>query len=123
MKEPKPESDLPDPERLSDYADHLVVFTDPTIPGKVKSKFGMSECDVLAYVYLPDQKAWKNLGETPIFWKSVGFQIAEAAPDSIGGVLTQGTGRNEREWNITPAGKAADKKLLAAFDKDHAEPF
>lgn len=122
VKQPKDEKDLPDPERLADYKNHLVVFTDGK-PGTVKSVHGMSEVDVLAYVYLPATKAWKNLGETPIFWKSVAFQINEAMPDSIGGVLVQGTTRNDREWNLLPASKAADKKLLDAFDKEKAEPF
>ena len=122
----KPNAKLPDPERLSDYPDHLVVFTDAK-PGAVKSQYGTSECDCLVYVYLKD--AWKALGETPIFWKTVGKQIMEAIGDepneSFGGYLRQGSERNEREWNVAPVPASAktDTKVLAGFDKDHSEPF
>lgn len=121
-----PSKDLPDPERLSDYPDHLVVFIDAK-PGTVKSQYGTSECDCLVYVYVNDN--WKSLGETPIFWKTVGKQIMEAIGDepteSFGGYLRQGSERNEREWNVAPvpAAAKADAKVLASFDKEHAEAF
>jgi len=121
-----PSKTLPDPERLSDYGDHLVVFTSAK-PGAVTSQFGTSVVDCLVYVYVKD--AWKALGETPIFWKTVGTQILEAIGDepneSIGGYLKQGSDRNEREWMISPvpASAKADQKALATFDKEHADSF
>jgi hypothetical protein len=125
MKAPKPEKDLPAPERLSDYVDHLVVFSDATFPSTRTSPNGDAQCDCLAYVYLDDKKQWKALGETPIWWKGVAFQVREAGCESgeeLGGVLVQGTGRNPREWNVGAA-NAAQLKILAKFEKDNAEPF
>lgn len=119
-----PSKNLPDPERLSDYADHLVVFTDYKI-GKVKGQFGTSQCDCLVYVYLKDN--WKALGETPIFWSTVGQQIAEALAEepneTFGGYLVQGTDRNEKEWALKPVTAKADAAILAKFDKEHADAF
>jgi hypothetical protein len=118
----QPNQKLPEPEKLADYKDHLVVFADAK-PGAVKSIHGTSEVDCLAYVYLKGH--WKSLGETPIWWKSVGFQILDADGEPIGGILTQGTDRNDREWCLVTV-KSADKENVAAlksWDKEYAESF
>jgi hypothetical protein len=122
MKQPK--KDLPEMEKLGDYDGHLVVFSGAREGVVEGTKFGdRNVVYALAYVYLNDQ--WKSLGETPIFWRTVCKQVLDAAPDEIGGTLTQGTDRNDREWFLAPvpASNKGDTKALAAWDKDHAAAF
>lgn len=120
----QPGTDLPDlGEKLSEYADHLVVFAGAH-PGERDTSFGKrNTVEALVYVFLDG--AWKNIGETPVFFRTVQKQINEAGDEPIGGVLIQGTDRNDREWYLAPVPKS-DKKLtkaLADWDADKAEPF
>lgn len=120
----QPSADLPDlGEKLSEYADHLVVFSDAH-PGERDTSFGKRPTmETLCYVFLDG--VWKNLGETPVFFRTVNKQITEAGDEPIGGVLIQGTDRNDREWYLAPVPRT-DKVLTAAlkgWDKDKAEAF
>jgi hypothetical protein len=127
MKSPK--KDLPALERLSEYEGHLCVFAGASF-GKVKSQYGTSECDCLVWVYNKSQ--WKPLGETPIFWQTVGKQILEEiGPDSdtpdesMGGYLRKGghpTRSGDFFW-IEDAQDKPDLDALKAWNKEYSDSF
>jgi hypothetical protein len=118
-----PDKELPPQERLADYADHYVVFSDPK-PDNIDTKFGNQDIiRCLAYVFIDGH--WKSLGDTPIFWVTVSKQIMEDPDDPLGGKLVKGTDRNANEWAVVPV-PTSDKPGTAAlkgWSKEKAEAF
>lgn len=117
--------------KLGDYAGKLVVF-DNAVEAKDESSFGKRDTvHATLWVFDPDQTieeegieekvtrlpdGWVSLGETIVWFQTVGKQIMEALPDQLGGMLTKGTARNANEWAIVPV-PAKAKNLVAALAK------
>jgi hypothetical protein len=127
MKNPK--KDLPALEKFSEYEDHLAVFAAAKV-GEVKSQYGTSECDCLIWVY--SKGAWKALGETPIFWQTVGKQVleeigpdSETPDESLGAFLRKGghPQRNGDFFWLEMAQDKADLTLLKEWNKEYADSF
>lgn len=120
----QPDSELPEiGEKLGEYADHLMVFASAKA-GTRDTSFGKRDTiECLAYAFVDG--AWKALGETPIFWATVKKQVAEAGEEPIGGVLIQGTERNDREWFLAPVPKSdkAFTQALKDWDKNMGGDF
>jgi hypothetical protein len=124
-----PNKELPPLEKLSEYEGHLCVFADVR-PGETKSQYGMSECNCLVWVY--NKSAWKALGDTPIFWQTVGRELMnEIGPESdtptetIGAFLRKG-GHPQRNGDFFWLDAAQDKPdldLLKAWNKEYGESF
>lgn len=116
--------------KLSDYSGQLVVFAKGWEEATRGTKYGQrNTIDVHLYAYDTARKGFVDVGQVSVFFATVQKRLIEEGPDDdIGGVLTQGTDRNSREWDITPP-SAAQVKLLDKFDPDNAltpeneEPF
>jgi hypothetical protein len=119
-----PGKELPPQEKFTDYADHLFVFNggkSDTMDTKFEKDSPCVKC--LVYVLL-DTGTWKNLGETPVFQKTLMHRIMEdGGGGPIGGRLTKGTDRNPNEWDLVAATSAKDRKALEEWEKNHDDDF
>jgi hypothetical protein len=117
------QTDLPEQEtgpRAQDYVGQLLVIEHGwrKVTGReARSQYGDREyIEANVYVYNTDSKVWDNPGHLRFYWKVVITRLeAEGPDDDIGGVLTQGTDRNAKEWDLTPP-SAAQIKLLDKFE-------
>ena len=103
-------------EKLGDYKNHLIVVADPRA-GKRETKHGDRDT-IEANVWVFVDSVWKNIGEVPIFWKTVILQVKEAGGEPLGGVLRQGTLRNPNEWAIVPPTAKDMNKALDEWSPD-----
>lgn len=103
-------------EQLGDYKNHLIVFTDARAGTRDTRHGNRDTIEANVWVYV--DATWKNLGEVPVFWKGVIFQIKEAGGEPLGGVLQQGTLRNPNEWVLKAPTDKALKKALDEWTPD-----
>lgn len=118
------ETELPEQtegDRLGNYVGELIVFAKGwehvTSGERVRTRYGdrpFIEANV--FVYEPDTKTWGNPGLMRVYWQVVIARLVDAGDDDdLGGVLTQGTKRNPKEWDLAPP-SAAQVKVLDKFD-------
>lgn len=132
----QPTGDLPEieqGERFTDHNGHIVVI-EKGWKREPERETSMGKRDtIIATVWAyfkddeEDERRWHNLGECPIFPKTVVRQLAEAGPDDdYGAVLVQGTTRtddkgrartNPNEWQLRSLTKDEDK-ILKTWDRN-----
>jgi len=122
-----PDKTLPEVEaldRLGDVAkDHLIVINKAwTVDEAFKTSRGMTTAiNADVWVYDDNAGGWKQLGDTPIFWKTVQRQIQEGGADEPqGAILRQGTKRdggnsNPNEWWLDGTMTKDQSKLLTEW--------
>lgn len=114
----KPEKELPPQEqgeRLTDFKEcPIVVQKGAVIEPTPDAKFS-SEA-LFSNVWVHTSGEWRDLGRTPIFFRTVQKQVMEDTSDDFGGILIQGVDRNPREWAIVPARNKEEQSILDAWD-------
>lgn len=90
-------------DQLSNYADHLVVFSNPRKLTNTQYGRDALTCSVDVFI----DGGWKQLGDLGVYWQQPVNEIAAANGEPIAGILQQGTMRNEREWALVPVPKQA----------------